>query len=248
MKNSMQTKQKIVITGHSSGLGKALAGYYAAHGTTVFGISRRMLEISDGLMLRQHSLDLADTGLLAAWLEQGELAAFIADAEEIVLINNAGVVEPNAVLGRQQTEQIAKAVAVNVTAPLLLSNHLAAHKSLHSHLKIVHISSGAGRKGYPGWSVYGATKAALDHHARCVEAERNNQIKVISLAPGIIDTEMQDKIRSADAGMFPMQPRFQDLKRQGGLSSPEETASQIAEWIDAIDEDIPIIADIRDYI
>lgn len=171
---------KIIISGHSSGLGKALAELYLEQGCPVLGIARRMLPPREGL--QQCTLDLSDSGTLARWLESGAPEAFINGADELVLINNAGTVAPSAVCGRQRPSEIAAAVALNVAAPLMLTNHVLAVRPESLPVKIIHISSGAGRKAYPGWSVYGATKAALDHHARCVAAEDRRNVAALRRA------------------------------------------------------------------
>ena len=112
---------KIIISGHSSGLGKALAELYLEQGCPVLGIARRMLPPREGL--QQCTLDLSDSGTLARWLESAAPEAFINGADELVLINNAGTVAPSAVCGRQRPSEIAAAVALNVAAPLMLTNH-----------------------------------------------------------------------------------------------------------------------------
>jgi NAD(P)-dependent dehydrogenase (short-subunit alcohol dehydrogenase family) len=78
-----------------------------------------------------------------------------------------------------------------------------------------------------GWSVYCATKAALDNHARAVHEEGVQGLKISSLAPGIVDTGMQAEIRSRSAREFPQVAKFRSLKAAGELASPEETAAKI---------------------
>lgn len=234
---------KIIISGHSSGLGKALAELYLEQGCPVLGIARRMLPPREGL--QQCTLDLSDSGTLARWLESGAPEAFINGADELVLINNAGTVAPSAVCGKQRPSEIAAAVALNVAAPLMLTNHVLAVRPESLPVKIVHISSGAGRKAYPGWSVYGATKAALDHHARCVAAEDRRNVAIASIAPGVVDTAMQAEIRGLPQDEFPVLPRFVQLRRENGLASPESAAALIAAMI--ADEDFggEVIEDVR---
>ncbi|KPN71039.1 SDR family NAD(P)-dependent oxidoreductase [Neisseria sp. 83E34] len=239
--------EKVIITGHSRGLGKALTQYYLDKNCTVFGLSRNLLKECLSENLQQQAIDLSDSQALNIWLEQGVLAHFISSTKHIVLINNAGTTSPNAILCKQNAADIMQAVALNITAPLLLANHLASHKPTDACLKIIHISSGAGRNAYPGWSVYGATKAALDHHAQCVNIEANPNIRALSIAPGVVDTDMQAAIRASDADHFPMLQRFLDLKKQGGLSSSKETAAKIAGIIEDERFELEAICDVRQY-
>ncbi|MCP1660221.1 SDR family NAD(P)-dependent oxidoreductase [Neisseria perflava] len=238
-------RQKIIISGHSSGLGKALAEYYLQRGIPVLGISRRALPEQAGL--QQCALDLSDGSALAEVLQNGLLDAFIDDADEAVLINNAGTVAPNALCGRQRPSEILTAVQLNIAAPLLLSNDLLARQREGMCLKIVHISSGAGRKAYIGWSVYGATKAALDQHAQCVAAEGKAGVGIISLAPGVVDTDMQAQIRAQSVEDFPLLARFQQLKTNHALSTPQTVAAKIAAIIADRDFGSKVIGDVRDW-
>jgi len=136
--------RKAVISGHSRGLGYALAEHYLRAGWAVFGLARGRVDLRPSENLFQAELDLSDAGLLAQKLSDGLLADFIRDADELLLINNAGTTAPNALLGRQGPSEIVRAVALNVTAPLLLSDYLLSARPDGVHLKIVHIGSGGG--------------------------------------------------------------------------------------------------------
>ena len=238
--------KKLIITGHKRGLGRALAELYLQRGWQVLGLARGRADMVSP-KLRQVRIDLADGAALAAWLSSGLLRDFLADAGSILLANNAGTVSPNALLGRQRPSEILSAVALNVSASLLLANAVLAARPARVPLDILHIGSGAGRKNYPGWSVYGATKAALDHHARCVAAEGHENVRIACLAPGVVDTAMQGEIRAADEADFPMRPRFAALKEDGGLQSAEETAAKIAAYVESARFGEEAAADIRDF-
>jgi hypothetical protein len=89
--------------------------------------------------------------------------------------------------------------------------------------KVVLVSSGLGRRAMAGSASYCAAKAGLDHLARAValeEAARPNGARIVSLAPGVIDTDMQLQLRSADAAAFPERERFAGLHSGGQLDSP----------------------------
>ena len=234
--------RKAVISGHSRGLGYALAEHYLRAGWAVFGLARGRADLRPSENLFQAELDLSDAGLLAQKLSDGLLADFIRDADELLLINNAGTTAPNALLGRQGPSEIVRAVALNVTAPLLLSDYLLSARPDGVHLKIVHIGSGE----YAGWSVYGAGKAALDRHALCAAAEGHPAFSIACIAPGVVDTEMQREIRNADCRDFPLQPRFRALKDGAKLQTAADTAAKIAAMIEAEDFGCKPLADVRD--
>ena len=89
----------------------------------------------------------------------------------------------------------------------------------------------------------------MDHFTRCValeEAHQPNGAKVCSLAPGVIDTDMQVQLRSADAGQFPDVGNFIGLKEKGMLSSPAEAAARVLAVLARPDFGANPVADVRD--
>lgn len=219
---------KVIISGHSRGLGEALAQVWLQRGAQVLGLARQSNQNLAQRYPQQFSdinIDLSDLSALQTLLkQQSPLHNWTAGASELWLFNNAGTVTPSNLVGEQTPQTIINAIALNITAPLLLSNALA---SWHKPLNIVHISSGAGRKNYSGWSIYGASKAALDHHALVANSE-NQGINIVALAPGVVDTAMQQQLRE-DSG-FPLQANFVELQQVGGLQSAKTTADKIVRY------------------
>lgn len=243
---------KAILTGHSRGLGAAIAEALLARGIPLLAIARsrnpKLCAAHAGL-LRERPLDLSDTHALEAWLQSPELRDFLADADSAVLINNAGLLQPVGLVGTAEAAAITHAVAVNVTAPLLLTNAFVAITGHCGDRRVVHISSGAARSPYAGWSVYCATKAALDHQARTMAAEHLPRLRVASLAPGVVDTDMQAEIRASSAEQFPQKGRFAALKSSGQLSSPEHAAQHLVNYLlgpsfgDVVDGDLRHLPD-----
>jgi len=224
---------KAVLTGHSRGLGAAIAAQLLQRGIPVMGISRHShgdLKARYGDHLTEVELDLAHGASVAHWVTCGDLVGYLADADRAVLINNAGVVTPVAPPGKQGPAAVALAVSINVAAPLVMTDAFVSATHHMTDRRIVHISSGAARKPYAGWSVYCATKAALDHHARSVIEDAVPGLRICALAPGVIDTDMQTTLRGTSPDDFPDLPRFEALKRDGNLSSPEDCASRLVHY------------------
>ena len=227
-------KTKAILTGHSRGLGTGIATALLEHGVPVLGLSRgtdAALAARFPGLLEQVPLDLSDPGALAGWIDGGQMQRFLAGSELALLVNNAGVVSPIGPLPLQDGAAVATAVALNVTAPLLLSAAFAAASDAASERRVLHVSSGAGRTPYPGWAVYCATKAALDQHARCVALDATPRLRICSLAPGIIDTGMQSEIRASDPQRFPMHERFVTMAREGTLADPMKSGARIAAFL-----------------
>lgn len=225
---------KTLLTGHSRGLGDALARDLLGRGHHLLGLGRSgnaALAHDFPQHFSEQPLDLSDLAALAGWLAGGQLRDFLADADQAVLINNAGMLQPVGPLGSQGDADIARALALNLGAPLILADAFVAATGHCSDRRIVHISSGAARNAYAGWSVYGASKAGLDQHARAVALERLPHLRIASLAPGVVDTDMQAEVRASDAGHFPQQARFAALKADGQLSTPANAARRLADHL-----------------
>jgi benzil reductase ((S)-benzoin forming) len=223
-----------VVTGHSRGLGAAIAEQLLARGVRVLGIARQGnadLARRFGAALREVRLDLGDSAALATWLAGDALRQFLSGSATALLVNNAGVLQPIGPLDAQNLSDVSRAVAVNVGAALLLSAAFVQMSADGGERRILHISSGAGRKSYSGWSVYCATKAALDHHARTVAIDGTARLRICSLAPGIIETAMQAEIRGSTDALFPDRERFVKLKREGQLKSPDVAANELVDFL-----------------
>ena len=224
---------KAIVTGHSKGLGAAIAADLLGRGIPVLGLARGR---APGLaarfpgLLQEVALDLSDGAALSAWLAGDALAALLAGEDTVLLVNNAGVVWPVGPLAEQDPLEAIKAVTLNVAAPLALAA-ATVRASPGAQRRILHVSSGAGRSAYPGWSVYCATKAALDRHAEAVALDADPAVRACSLAPGVIDTGMQAEIRATPAARFPMKERFERLKQEGALSSPEACAAALVDYL-----------------
>ncbi|POR55100.1 NAD(P)-dependent dehydrogenase (short-subunit alcohol dehydrogenase family) [Paraburkholderia eburnea] len=245
---------RAIVTGHSRGLGAALAELLLERQIDVLGVGRsahpslaqrkRSTSASRDADFVEATLDLADPAALEQWLAGGALQRFAQGAQCVVLFNNAGMVDPIAPPGAQDASAIARAVTLNVAAPLMLANALASVQA--QERRIVHISSGAARNAYAGWSVYCATKAALDHHARAVALDAPDGVRISSVAPGVVDTGMQATIRSTSVDHFPLRSRFEELKQTGKLATPEDSARQLIDYALSDAFGTSPIADVRE--
>lgn len=220
--------KKAILTGHSRGLGAAIAEALLGDGVHVLAISRRgndTLAAKHAGLLTEVALDLSDPAF-AGWAQGEAVANFLQGASLAILINNAGIVQPIGPTGSLDGEEILRAVTLNVAAPLVLTNSFLAASRAVEDRRVLHISSGAARSAIPGWSIYCATKAALDHHARTVVADDLPGLRIESLAPGVIDTDMQAEIRATSPEQFVMRERFVALKQNDELTCPAECARQ----------------------
>ena len=235
-----------IVTGHSRGLGAALVDTLLEQGLPVLALARGARG-SAGARLREVALDLADAAALLRWLDGGELDAFIADHARVLLVNNAGTLGPVGPLPRQDPAQIGAAIALNVAVPLQLAAALAARVLPRGgELRVLHVSSGAARNAYAGWSVYCASKAALDQHARAAALDGVPGLRIVSVAPGVIDTAMQAQIRATDAADFPQRERFEALHERGQLIAPADAAGRLLAYLQGDGFGAQPVVDLRD--
>jgi benzil reductase ((S)-benzoin forming) len=218
-----------VITGTTKGLGQALATQVASQPTNYLVALSRAPEgkIPGGTML---SVDLSDARAVQGACEKLERAIHGAAFDKAVLINNAGVVLPVGPLDAVDADELARNIAVNVTAPMLLMRGFLRATASSPLRRVINISSGAGRRPIFGWSAYCAAKAALDMASRAVALEartRGQRVHVVSLAPGVIDTPMLGVVRGASAEMFVDVERFRKMKEDGVLRPAEDVARDI---------------------
>ena len=245
------TQHLTIITGASRGLGLALAEQLLAHGHRVLAIARRTVDVAavPGELIDWQA-DLADPAPVAARLESWLLAQDATQIASATLINNAGVVSQLAPLSGVASADLSNALRVGLEAPLLLTAaFLRATQAWPSPRKVLLISSGLGRRAMAGSASYCAAKAGMDHLARAValeEAGKPNGARIVSLAPGVIDTDMQIQLRAADPKLFPERERFVGLKTGGQLDSPAQAAAKVFRVLHRADFGHEPVADVRD--
>ena len=244
----------VIVTGASRGLGAAMAERLLAPDRKLIGIARSPNEALAALAREKDaSLDwyLQDLSDVAA---TDELAASICaalprDAKRYVLINNAGVADPVGPVAKLDAARVAVALHVNLAAAIIFTaRFLAATAATNADRRVLNISSGSGRRPMDGNSVYSATKAGLDMFTRCLKLEQaleNNGARVVSLAPGVIETDMQVHMRSRDPVDFPQAAYFRGMKDEARLATPEDAARRILAYLERDDFGEREIDDIR---
>jgi len=250
-----------ILTGASRGMGLAMARQLLGPDRVLLCLSRHVnpqLEHearAAGVHLEQWAQDLGDAGEAVERLERWLRSLHAPSISSATLINNAGLLPTLVPLQDCPADELAQALRVGLEAPMLLSGaFLRATQAWvdagwQGERKLLNISSGLGRRAVAAQSPYCAAKAGLDHFSRCVALEQAQQprgAKVVSLAPGVIATDMQVQLRAADPQRFPDQARFVDLHQQGQLASPEQAAAQVLAWLKRPDFGQCVIADVRD--
>ncbi len=230
-----------IVTGASKGLGAEIIQVLASEDTTLIAVSRsglsegqklsivekcgKVIDIQGDLSLEANLTQLAEKIMGAVILE---------DATQIVLINNAGGVEPIAPFYKAEDHLIMENIHLNVTAPMILSRHFGkAFRTVNCDRRIITVSSGAGKSPYFGWTSYCASKAAVDMMTRVIGLEEGDEgILALSFGPGIMDTDMQSTIRSSSEDNFKDLERFKKFKENGDLLTPLTVAKVIKRLVE----------------
>ncbi|NUJ33040.1 SDR family NAD(P)-dependent oxidoreductase, partial [Pseudoalteromonas sp. 2103] len=142
---------------------------------------------------------------------------FIPELTEVFLINNAAAVEPMDQAMNIKKEDLVNHIHVNMIAPMLITNSFLNEANKHEHVQAiaVEVTSGAGKRPIFGWSTYCSTKAGINLYTETVALEQeelNTGNKVIAFNPGVMDTQMQETIRSMDKDAFLDVERYRKLK------------------------------------
>ena len=245
-----------ILTGASRGMGLAIAGQLCRSDALLLCISRgRSAALDDlarerGASLVQWTADLSDPADIAARVQAWLLAQDMAQLASATLINNAGMIGRLGPLDPALPQDVATTLRVDLEAPVqLCAAFLTATRSWRLPKKILNISSGLGRRPMAGAALYCAAKAGMDHFSRCValdEAHQPHGVRVVSLAPGVIDTDMQTDLRAGDPAQFPDRAGFVQLKETGKLTSPGDAAARVLAYLARPDFGDQPVADVRD--
>lgn len=210
-----------IVTGVSRGLGKAIVEELLEKNEKVIGIGR-----SHGFNHPNFSFlecDLASP-------ESIEKLDFPEFKEKIVLINNAGKIGDIKRLSDQITNDLQTVLNINVTSPIYLMKKVYSKVKDKSAFSLINISSGAANRAIPSWAGYCASKAALNMLTETFymeELEKGNNPIVYAVAPGVIDTDMQEQIRNSHQSDFSSVDNFKELKSNNSLFSPNEAAQKL---------------------
>ena len=245
-----------ILTGGSRGMGLAMAEQLLHPDHVLLCISRHShaglaaQAQTRGAHLQQWTADLAEGADVARQLQDWLARQNPAEWASATLINNAGVIPKIGPLSQAEVGDLAHALRVGLEAPMLLSAaFVGATESWNLPRRVLNISSGLGRRAMAAQAGYCAAKAGMDHFTRCLaldEALKPQGARVCSLAPGVIDTDMQVQLRSAHLQDFADQANFQHLKDQGLLSSPQDAAARVLAYLNRPDFGAHPVADVRD--
>jgi len=217
------TAKSAFITGVSSGIGHGLARAYLERDCRVYGISRRKpVDLIQGGGFSFQALDLAQQGQIAPTL--GNLLFGVSHLDLVIL--NAGILGAFGDMREVPLEALKQVMDINLWANKVVLDHL--FSAVESIGQVVTISSGASVNGNRGWSGYSISKAALNMMTLLYARERP-RTHFCALAPGLIDSEIQDELSA-----IPRDERFPSLDSIGSkrgtpeMPQPDEAGELLA--------------------
>lgn len=173
---------RALVTGAASGLGREITRQLAAGGVRVTAIDRSSIDAVETVEARQ--VDLADRDAVDRLLRD-----FTDEPPFDWVIHNAGI-SATGVFERIPDEAYARLLRVNCEAPMVMTAGLIGHSKIASGGRIVFVSSLSHFTGYPGGTVYGASKDALTVYARSIRPALKRQgIAVMTVFPGPVRTD-----------------------------------------------------------
>lgn len=248
-----------IITGASKGLGAALAKLFLESGTNVVGISRTdntnlyAYAKENNVNYNYVACDLSEKASIQTAIESFSEILFKDDRlSKLYLVNNAGLVDPIDRAENIEIDDLMKQVYVNTVAPMFLTNHFLKRASEDNvQLITAIVTSGAAVKPKYGWSVYCSTKASMNMYTQTVAIEQEEQgteHAIIAFSPGVMDTEMQETIRSSSEGAFKDVESFRALKENNQLKDADIIGGVLIDIL--MDEHLENgkIYDVREYI
>lgn len=195
---------KIVITGVTRGLGRALAEQYIAAGHTILGCGRG----ADGILDLRFShpsphdfsvVDVAEASKVELWAER----VIAVHGAPDFLINNAGMMNAVAPLWKVPAEEFSRLIDINVKGVANVIRAFVPDMVRAGKGVIVNLSSGWGRSVSADVAPYCASKWAIEGLTKALAEELPKGMAAIPLNPGVIDTDMLRKCWSDDAGQYP---------------------------------------------
>lgn len=216
----------IIITGGGSGIGRSLTQSLAKRGCHILIIGRREQNLKE---TQSHSPSKIDYIVADISNEKGRLTVLQQIQDDVViqgLVHNAGTIEPLKPLKEINLSEWRHAQAINVEAPLFLTQALLPKLK---EKRVLHVSSGVAHFPIAAWGAYCTSKAALFMLYQLFKREIPD-VLFASVKPGITDTAMQATIRAVNKMSPDDHGFFSEMKENDKLLSPTVVA-QFLTWL-----------------
>jgi NAD(P)-dependent dehydrogenase (short-subunit alcohol dehydrogenase family) len=234
----MELEGKVaLVTGGGRGLGRATALALAERGARVAVLARSLPEVEETARLIRQQFGVGRSLAVRADVTHER---DVADAFELVrrrwggvdiLVNNAGETGATKPVRSLSLAEWQRVLDVNLTGTFLCSREAMRDMPRRHWGRIVNISSGSATAAVPAMAPYSVAKAAVEQLTRILAAEgAGSGIVAVALRPGVVDTRMQEEMRSRPPDMIPpeLHAAYTSYKQKGMLVPPERPARIIA--------------------
>jgi len=184
---------RAIVTGATSGIGRAVALALNSAGHEVLAIGRNAEALAE----------LAEQGITPLALDLGkmeDIAAALAGKEADILVNNAGMVTPPCHFCDMEAQDITRTVTTNLTAALMVSHAIVPGMRARGHGHVFFTGSIAGHTPYPNMAIYAATKAALGGFAQSLRLDLSSSgVRVTEIVAGRVESPLYKDVLSLEA-------------------------------------------------
>lgn len=247
-----------LITGVSKGLGESVATFLLESQINVIGLSRtendRLKQIAEenNVTYNHYQCDLSEIANVEKALDI-ILERITGDHIAVIyVVNNAATLSPINPANKVHSDELQYHYNVNAITPMIILNRFLNEFSKKQTMVIgVNVTSGAAQRPIFGWSAYCSSKASIDMYTKTVALEEENLKtghKIINFNPGVMDTSMQEQIRSTDETSFKDVEVFRSYKKNNILNDTDIVAGIL---VDIITDEVSIengkTYDVKDY-
>lgn len=224
-------KKVAIVTGAAKGLGREIARAFAAEGARVMLMDRNTAQLKktadeisrSGGEIMVHAGDVSREKDVAEMVGQTRKHFDLID----ILVNNAGIIGPANFAKDTDAKNWLKTLDTNLNGAFYCCRAVLPDMAERKSGKIINVTSGLGERPFPRFCAYGVSKAGLIQLTRSLSEElRAVNIQVNAINPGVMNTSMQEEIRSLDIASVgkDVHERFQGLHDAGELLNPAELA------------------------
>ena len=194
--NPPSNKLRAIVTGASSGIGKATALAFAKSGIEVALVSRsadKLKAVADEIQASNIKSEIYPFDLADLTQVKPKIADICSSFGPIdILVNNAGMGYTNS-LSNTTLEDWQKVIELNLTSVFQCIQGVLPHMREKSHGTIINVASIAAFNAFPEWGAYGVSKAALAALSKALSVEeRSNGIRTVTISPGSVNTPIWD--------------------------------------------------------
>ena len=225
-----------IVTGGGRGIGEAVALALAREGARVVVAARTGAELGR-VVARIEQLGGAARAVPSdvsqpAQVERLTQAALDAYGQIDVLVNAAGIPGPIGPLWDTDVAAWKRAIDVNLLGTFLCCHAVVPHMIKQRRGKVINLSGGGAASPLPRFSAYGASKAAVVRMTETLAEElREFNVQVNAIAPGLVDTQLQDAVLAAGERAGAQFARVRRLRETGEGGVPGELPATLAVWL-----------------